>query len=442
MLERVDLDQVLAAASQQQLRVLQIQGETVLAAEATFRDRRAQTQWNTGGTLLLEAESTEGGPRRTLVTAESSTRALLDALGDPGAGAQPSSVSPLPAEWPFQKWDTRMTLLNQIARQLWPDDSRLSHCHLTFRAEVRHFEIGREQKPIARSREESARLRIEWKVRTGIEKKTFRAEISRYHADQLLHDLVADNFLAAEVERSLSTAPPWPAPQGEIPVYWGPRAVAKITQAFLRAFEGDRVVGQRSLLETLPADLQLGFRLEDIPPFGCDREGSATQPRLLFDGQRVRSLLVDKALAEEMSVAPTGHCRRESLEKKAGIGFWRVHLRGEATLEDLKPRLEWGLSVRDLDVLDYDTASGQIRLRLANAVLLHHGEEGETIEALTFTTSLLEILRSWKWFSAKETTTGLEQTKGESKFVVEISSPSALSERLAIPGQVPAAHYW
>ena len=133
------------------------------------------------------------------------------------------------------------------------------------------------------------------------------------------------------VRNSIVSNSRWPVPSGDIPVLWSPRALAKLFLQFLRAFEGDMVLGNLSFLTSLPFPLELPFQVEDSPDpanIPCDHEGSPTRQVTLFNEGRPKALACNNSIAEQLAVSSTGHCRRESFQSTPTVGFWNPRIRG------------------------------------------------------------------------------------------------------------------
>jgi predicted Zn-dependent protease len=277
----------------------------------------------------------------------------------------------------------------------------------------------------------------------------FARGYARISLHLFFEDLKRRNPFQEAARRARRLKNPWPAPYGEIPVLWSAPAMAKLCLQFLRGFEGDLVLRNLSFLGELPLPLKLPFYVEDRAdniPNRCDHEGSPTRSVLVFKEGRPKALAVDKRLASELAVRSTGHCRRESFQSAPTIGFWTPRLRPELGQErpgsQLMEELQWGISVQDLEVLHFHPQTAEIRLRLTQLFLVHHGAEGESIAPVELSMNLIDLLQSLSGFSDDSRTEGFHVTKNQQRFLTEVTTPSALSHPISIPGSVPASHYW
>ena len=345
----------------------------------------------------------------------------------------------LPALKPPINEETLGQITSRV-RQLFPENKRIIHRKVVLTLTTHLFEVALPGQAVQQGEEESASLNIEWGIQEKEEVQHHREVAARRNWKDLLEDLAPCRWLSERIEQSLKPLPVWPVPNGEIPVYWAPRAVAKICLPFLRSFEGDRLLSGNSCLNRWTEKEPLPFALEEQPRTAIDHEGFPTRTVLLFDGRRPRALLVDRHLAEAFSVDSTGHARRHSYRNKNEVLSWgiEIHSQGEA----LPSFPEWGLSVRDVDLLDFDPVTAFVSLRLKDARLLHQGKEGESIEPMVLQIPLLELLRSWRAFSSETQIYGEFLQKDGAAYLTEVKAPAALSPCVRLPGQVPPEHYW
>jgi hypothetical protein len=117
-------------------------------------------------------------------------------------------------------------------------------------------------------------------------------------------------------------------------------------------------------------------------------------------------------------------------------------VRGQEETEEALAAMDWGLSVQDLEVIRFNPTTGEIRLRLDQVFLVHHGEEGECVEPFELESNLIVLLSKLTVFEREAKTTGLPVAKNHQRFLTELSVPAAVSRPLKIPGQVPLNHYW
>ncbi len=291
--------------------------------------------------------------------------------------------------------------------------------------------------------EQSAEILATWNFLGNDGKRENQWERARGSIRGLIEEVQSAAGLAPAVKASMHAKTRWPAPRGSVPVLWSARAVAKLQMLFLRAFEGDRVLRGHSFLTE--SDLRdLAFTLEDRPPAAgeaFDHEGSPRRIVTLLRDGRPTALACNRRVAEELEVTPTGHARRQTFENVATVGFWHPHLEGLHRGPALLPAMDHGISVHDFEVLHFDSASGEIELQL-NAVLVHHGAEGEALEPIALRVALLELMGSLREFEETRLTTGLAVGKQSQRVFSEVTAGRALSRPLLIPGSVPLHHYW
>ncbi len=294
-----------------------------------------------------------------------------------------------------------------------------------------------EGKP-AFGKEECADFKAQWKPELA-----YSWERSRGSIQGLLSEL--DSSFVPTVKASLQPLPAWPAPQGPLPVLWSARSVAKLQMHLLYALEGDHVLDERSFLNTHPLPLSFRFDLEDRPPASAqqtDHEGSVRRALSILKEGRPTALACHARIAQELEVHPTGHGRRESFDSPVTTGFWHAFLQAKNQKPSLLGEMTRGVSVRDLEIVDFDLTTAKIRLRLTDCRLVHHGQEGEPIEEMVVDTDLVALLESFVSFDQTLETTGMAQSKQQQKIYTELTVPAALSEAFPFPGSVPPDHYW
>lgn len=415
MANRTDLSRLFHLAQGKGLSATEVYAERFYCAVIEHSDRSHETRLLAGQGVCVRGQRGE---------------VFVEELGDETPADLPSPGKPLPAE----ALSTLKTLQRSLGELSLPRPAKWRLI-----SQARSFAVAHEPDASTAESEEAAQVSVEW---LGADGKIHRDERCRSTLTALLDDLAGPNPFLDSIRRTLSRAEPWPAPRGDCPVHWSQRAVAKICLPFLRAFEGDRVHRSRSFLASISSPLGFSFSVEDAPELKFDHEGAPTKRTAVFDGDTPRNLFVDQALARLLGVQPNGHCRRDSFRSMATVGFWHPRLEGKRATTGPLGGLNWGLSVRDLEVLDFDLTSGRIRLSLDDTKLIHHGQEGEAIAPILLETNLLDLLRSLSAFSTDSRTTGFHVPKMGQTLPTEISTPSALSERVPIPGQVPLQYYW
>ncbi len=128
-------------------------------------------------------------------------------------------------------------------------------------------------------------------------------------------------------------------------------------------------------------------------------------------------------------------------------GIWRGRarlrrLKASDAFDPAEASLDWGLAVHDVRVLGFDPRSGEVSLEATQSRLVHQNEEGEWIEPFRFSTHLAALLRGLRRLPSGDLPVGLGLTRRQSRFLVEITAPPALTFALSIRGSVPLSHYW
>lgn len=457
MLERIDIDKVFSAARSRGYTIAEIYAETSYRStvdihavsirgriighhEGKIEDVRLTT---TGGIAL---RLSDGRMTRQLATNTISTRALLQLLGDAAADSAPREAALQPEEFPFGGMQEKVRALGHVSRAvLGMEGDGVKLPRFQYRDTVKYFEVVTSSGLTTQGREEAVEAAALWALEKDGKLHHFRHETFADQIEKTLSDFTKRNPFQRRIENSIGLLSPWPAPQGNIPVLWSPRALSKLVLQFLRGFEGDLVLGNLSFLTELALPLSLPFSVYDTPDTGrlpCDNEGSPRRKVAVFQEGRPKALACNNSVAEELQVPSTGHCRRESLYAAPTVGFWNPVLHAPQASGDLLLGMDWGISVRDLDVVRFHPTSGDIELKLTEALLVHHGEEGEWIAPVTISVNLLDLLQGLQQFGEHSETTGLQCAKRQQKFITEVSTPAAMSEPLPIPGDVPLNNYW
>ncbi len=369
------------------------------------------------------------------------TKALIAALSGKAHTLDGLASDPTHSKMAPALTEGAASLLQVIRSAFSSQSERLTAPEITATLSRKFYQVIREGGSLSQGQEEFAELHAEWFIDNG----TFQYDRARGSIAGLLSEIASTEGVGVALKRSLTAVTRWPAPQGDLPVLWSARSVAKIQMLFLRAFEGDLVLGNRSFLNALALPQNLSFTLEDRPQATgeqVDHEGSERKRTVLWRDGRPTALACNKRVAGQLEVPPTGHARRESFESPATVGFWHPHLEAANPRESLLAEMEKGISVREMEVLAYDPASGQATLRLSDCRLVHHGAEGEPVEPMVLAIGLMELLESFETFESAPHTTGLATSKQSQRLYTEITTPAALSRPLTLPGSVPLNHYW
>jgi len=440
MLKNIDVGKVFRVAQSRGYIDCEIYAESVLHTQISFRGKIQDVRlFQTGGVSL---RCHDGDKVRHVSSHNPTTESLLALLGheEPGGPGSQSFERAESAIHP-QKFDTVLALARALGCE-----SNVAHLpSLTYADQFKTFAVADSAGIRAGGDEESASLHCEWFGQREGREIPFREERHRSRILRLLEEIANPTDFKERIERTLNPPPPWPSPRGEIPVLWSARAFSKLCLQFLRAFEGDLFLRSASFLTDLPTPLPLHFRVEDVPDttyLPVDHEGSPRRTITLFHEGRPKGLACDREIARQLSVPSTGHCRRQSYQTPPTVGFWNPTIRGHRRTENLMKNMEWGLFVDDIHVIKFCPLSTELTFQLRGSRLVHHGEKGEAIEPITLTFPLLDLLQRARLFSEQGQTFGFPIYKHGQSFLTEIVSPEALSDPLAIPGQVPPSNYW
>lgn len=305
----------------------------------------------------------------------------------------------------------------------------------------RHYQVCRMDEALQEGWEEAGDVQSHW----VIDGKRYSWERARGSLAGLVDETASPQGLVASVKLSLNPRTAWPAPQGRVPVLWSARSVAKLQMLLLSAFEGDRVLSNRSFLNELPLPLDFQFNVQDKPERAgtqVDHEGSVRRATYLLRDGKPTALACNRKLAQALEVQPTGHARRASFEAAPVVGFWHPHLEPRTSAPAILQAMESGISVREIEVLHFDPASGAVEIRLVQSFLVHHGAEGEPMESVVLRMGLVDLLKSFNVFEDQSLTTGIAVGKQNQKLYTEVTAPAVLSSPLPVPGTVPPNHYW
>jgi predicted Zn-dependent protease len=440
MLERIDIDRIRRTLKDRGFEAWEIYAESRTLTRMTAEDRLIASRSATTTGLSVRVSSAEG--HRQFSTYRLDTEGVLAALGEGEPSARPAPIAP-PS--PLEAMGARSQRLNQLIRSTWPDSEGHRLYQLCFDSEIRAFERVGEDGQTSRGSEEWAGATAEWGIERDGKLIAAREELWAAGIDSFLDIWHERNPFRARTERLLRQANPWPAPAGDIPLYWSQAAVARLAHLFLRGFEGDLVLENRSFLIELPLPLPLPFSLFETEEQGgpsVDHEGAPRKALALFRDGQPRALACNRRVAEQLSVPSTGHCRRQSFLHPPQVGLWRPAVLGNERVTSPLSQLTWGVGIGDFAVESFDPATGDVTLELTDARLIHQGELGEAIERLRWPTNLMKLLGSFTLMSEATDTFGFPILKKGSRWVTEVSAPSALSPSVSLPGAVPPSHYW
>lgn len=437
MLERIDIERIRRVLRLRGYERWEIYAELRTLVRTTAEDRLISTRVSSTSGLSLRLTGEHG--TKQFSTSRLDTAGVLAALDEEEGSSAPASV-PAPAP---DAMEARTQRLMQLLRSTWPESEGLRLNQLCFDAEIREFETVSDSSPPAKGREEWAGGTAEWTVDREGKPVAAREELWACGVDAFLDAWAERNPFRACSDRIRRQTNPWPAPAGDIPIYWSSGAVARLTHHLLRAFEGDLVLDQLSFLTEVELPLAFPFSVFETAPEGAvDHEGSPRRPLALFHEGKPRALACHNRAAAELSVASTGHCRRQSYRHPPQVGLWSPVLQGKDVVPSPLSGLTWGLGIGDFQVESFDPSTGDIVLRLTDARLIHQGELGEAIEAMRWETNLRKLFSSFSALCDKPETFGFPLLKKGSRWVTSVTAPSAVSPAVALPGAVPPSHYW
>lgn len=338
-------------------------------------------------------------------------------------------------------FEATASLLGTLRSAFASSNEKLENPYAQTSVSARSFWVARPGTPLQKGTDSNALLKASWTVASEAPIRYHFAR-ARHNARDLIQDLASAEGLGHAVKRSLQNATSWPAPDGEVPVLWSAPCAAKLQALFLKAFDAERVLSSRSFLSHLSLPAPFKFALEDVPlstGHAWDHEGIPVRKMAIFRDGKPTALACTRQAAERLEVPPTGHAQRGAFDAPTQSSFWHPRVVGNTVQDALLPSMEWGVSVRDLEVLDFDPVSAETTLKLTHCFLVHQGQEGERMEPIVLQTSLLDLLASFSQFETKERTTGV---LGPQSSLVEITSSAILSTPFPLPGKVPLEHYW
>jgi predicted Zn-dependent protease len=444
---QIDVDTIFWAARQSGFLFSELYCETSIETRFSSQDRLENVRLSVTPGAFLRCHGANGV--RIFKTTSPSTENLLALLkSNVPSGREHRSATRFFAE-PFEMHDPGVSIedkfqsLSLLSRQLAAPEAA-GATQFQYEERRRFFLLADTNDRLATGCDETASACARWmQIREG-HPFDCRVELNRLSPAALLVDLQNPSCFKDSIETSSTGGERWPAPQGELPIFWSAQVFAKLNLHLIRAFEGDLFLSGRSFL-TGPVSLPFHYQIEERPNpnlSSVDYEGSIRRPiAILLDG-RPRGLACNRSVAEQLSVTPTGHSRRHAFHSTGTIGFWNPRIVPLRPCEDPLVQMNRGISVRDISVQQYSTTTGLIDLVLKEAYLVHNGEQGERIEAVRLRVNLPQLLQSCHQFSGVTESVGFKITKHGQEFVTEVEAPSALTLPLSIPGTVPQNHYW
>ncbi len=340
----------------------------------------------------------------------------------------------LKSNFDYNKIDNRLKNLDIFVRTSWPDSREKYSCQ--YKEKNKFFEGLNFDGNFFKGVEKSSAFSISWKNEKGIKSYSYH-DVSQ---KELIETLLSDNPVKKYLKKNKTL---WPPPKGEIAVVFSEKAFSNLLILLLRGFEGDLFAANLSFLSKIDS-FALPFNLVDAPVkelMPTDHEGSDKKELVILERGRPQGIACNKLIAQELSIKPTGHGRRESFKNKPIIGFWRVFVNGLSVEEDPIYKLDKGILISELEVLSFDPISTDIEILLTDSTLIHEGEIGENIEQLSIKTNLLKIMSNISKFNSKNLSITLKTRKLSQSFLTEFICPYVISS-MNLPGKVPQNYYW
>lgn len=447
MLERLDTKRIFACAEQMGADYCELFAEQIHSHQTQFN--QSLTKQSFSLEQGLEVSIFVDGHCKRFSCNEPTTESILARLQEttlPPEQCEPSApcLTELFTELFTEKEIKDQTWrLRQIVLKAWPSQKPQTFQSLTTLQTVRVTCLVDSNGKKAHDEERSCRAEFCW-----LEDETtpsLRRHFTLWSTDcqSLIAQLEQTPVLRNEIAKYQRWSNPWPAPQGELPLLWSSNALAKLCSKFLQGFEADRVLQNASFLNHVGLPLEIPFSIEELPHGSFDCEGTAKRKMVLFDGNKPRALACDIQTANQMNVEPTGHSRRQSMHQPPTIGLWSPQLHGSKIYKDLSQKLEWGLDVGDVEILQFDVLTGDIELELLQVALIHQGQTGEAVEPIRLKTNLIGLFKRLEGFSDKNHNIALAVTKKNQQLITYLTVPThSCTLPLPVPGSVPIENYW
>ena len=443
MLENVDLHLIYRLVQEAGYELCHFYAERTITTDFEINDKECKSRHSESGGLSIQLQKKNEEKKYTFRTQQFSTQSILELLNLPFTFSPPQEPLKGPNSTPSLT-GKKLQNLQLLIRKINLDNAISQPVSCCFQEKQQTYQSATAPGEIKSGEYHLGDVTL---VIETLHKGTalnFSHQLSSTNLEGLWEQL---QQLISNIQRRilLGCTEQWPVPSGPIAVGWSSQSIAKMTDCFLRGFEGDLVLKNFSYLTQLSLPLNYNFTIEEMPPpanQNNDHEGSDRKPLIIFDGKKPRGLATDKTVAQEFSVASTGHSRRESFEHPSTIGFWHPTIKGTTEVDSVLPLLTAGLWVEELEIKEFDLVSGTGTLYFSQVNLVHEGAIGESVAPFFWTVSLPEIMGSLTHFSNQTSTLGLFHTKQKQRVLTEFTAPSALSSELDLPGSVPKSHYW
>lgn len=377
------------------------------------------------------ARSFETGGLQLVLQTASGPKTFLSSIPDPEhfiemlLGKKPS-LPPTLSQSSDQKSSQcfeKHRFLDGACRRTLLEHTDLKSFFANYTEETKHFLFANDQGILEFGSETFASLNSSFHFSHGANQKTFTVQKGRTDIPSFLAELEGLWLSKHRVTKALQK--PWPAPQGVLPVLWSSSVVAKLMLCFIRQLEFQST-------ESLPS---FSFQIIDNwkQQRSVDVEGQQREPQVLVAGGN-----------SCVSFGPhlRGHARRQTHRHFPVTAPWEPAVFGIERTENPLSQMEKGLAIYEAEIVDFHPASSQIVFRIQEAALVHQGQEGDWIEPVLFSTSLPQLLGSFRLFSEASQPHPQLLQKGNQQLFVEVTAPSALSPEIEFPGTVPFSHYW
>ncbi|MFM8316336.1 MAG: metallopeptidase TldD-related protein [Deltaproteobacteria bacterium] len=443
MLENLNLELIFKKSAELGLSNFRIYAErtTTTHVEIEHKDQRAR-HMESGG-LSVEYQTSLQGCWTTLRTNQFTTESVLDLLGLNPHEEKAVKAAPKKQSDSFNL-GKKISTLQLLVRKINLDNSLSQPVSFSYREKRQRFQFCSHPNRISEGEIEQGEAQFDVQSSFRGNPLCFSHKLSSSDLETLEKDLQKiPEQIQAKIQ--LGSTEKWPLPEGNIPVGWSCKALAKITSCFVRGFEGDLVLKNFSYLAHATLPFKFNFSIEEQPlktNHLIDHEGSPKKNRVIFDGQKPRALATDCETAQAFAVESTGHSRREAFDRPSSIGFWHAVLKGHEPVASVLELMTEGIWVEEIEIEELDLISGYVTLNFSQANLVHQGQIGESIKPFNWTLSLEQIMGSLHHFSKESQTTGLFHIKQKQRILTEYTMPSALSLNLKLPGSVPKTHYW
>lgn len=250
-------------------------------------------------------------------------------------------------------------------------------------------------------------LRADMKAEKG--KSVSYARGCRY--GKSLHDIGAVNLALTVAEEAGAGIGAKPIKSGKYPVILKNSFMAELLEAYIPAFYADRIKNARSAIagfegKRIAAE---NVTLKEIPDLKkgricrlIDDEGIQVKEKYLIKDGIFETKLVNRQMAEELKIEPTGNGFKESPKSDVGIGITNVILKPEYDREkeekwsilDLKKKMGHGILVTDVDGVFAGTnvMNGTFSL-IVKGRKIEDGQEKDAFCQVTIAGNFFEMLQ-------------------------------------------------